>query len=184
MLLEQPDKVNLIINRCKKGDRKAFFELYSLFAKNMLNVSYRIVNNKEEAEDILQESFIKVFENIRKFDEKTSFGAWFKRVIVNHSIDVIRKRKMLMIPLDETKYLENEETEEHTDLNIETIRECIQYLPDGYRIILTLYLFEGYSHREIGDLLKISEGTSKSQYSRSKSKLIKLIKEKTNINER
>jgi RNA polymerase sigma factor (sigma-70 family) len=186
--IQTGDHSHFLISQCKSGGNKAFKELYLRFAKTMLNICMRIVNNESEAEDILQESFLKAFQNISQFENEASFGSWLKRVVINHSIDTIRKKKNItFVSLDHTlEHPENDEsgeTGEEVFYEIGSVRDCIQELPDGYRIVITLYLFEEYSHKEIAALLNISEGTSKSQYNRAKKKLVKLIKEKVTIHE-
>jgi RNA polymerase sigma factor (sigma-70 family) len=173
------DEVSSLVSRCKKGDKEAFHRLYDLHARAMLNVSMRVVNNRHDAEDILQEAFLSAFGNIGKFTGKSSFGSWLKRIVINRSIDFIRKRKLNLVSMDEN--FDAPETEEMPGVvyEIETVRECIKELPDGYRIVLSLYLFEDYSHKEIADTLGITEGTSKSQYKRAKEKLKQLISQKS-----
>lgn len=173
-----------IIDRCKKGERKAFYELYSLYAKAMFNISLRILNNTTEAEEVLQDSFLKAFEKIGTYNPKYSFGAWLKRIVINGSLDVLKKRKPILVPLDGIEYVQEEENEDDVIYDIELLKKCVTELPDGFRTILSLFVFEDYSHKEIADVLGISEGTSKSQYNRAKKKLIELIKQKTIINER
>ena len=171
---------NVLIDLCKKGDRKAFEKLYNLYVKAMLNISFRIVNNRDEAEDIFQESFIKSVKNIKNFENETAYASWLKRVIINTSIDFVRKKKIEFLTMEEAEWVEDEENEDEDIIyNIQIIKACISELPDGYRIILTLYLFEDYRHKDIAAALKISEGTSKSQYNRAKKRLIELIKQKT-----
>ncbi|HWY11874.1 MAG TPA: RNA polymerase sigma factor [Bacteroidia bacterium] len=171
--------INLpIIERCKKGERKAFQELYNLYAKAMFNISVRILNNSDEAEEVLQDSFLKAFQKIESYDKNYSFGVWLKRIVINRSLDVLKKRKLNFVPIDEANYKEEYE-EEESIYDVEAIKKCISELPDGYRTVLTLFLFEDFSHKEIGELLNISEGTSKSQYNRAKKKLIELVKQKT-----
>lgn len=176
------DPSSSLVNRCKEGEKEAFYELYKLYAKAMFNISIRIVNNKDEAEDILQECFTKVFQQIKDFDGRVTFGSWLKRIVINRSIDVIRKQKINFQSLDnEAENIENEpEEEQQLTYNIETVRNCINELADGYRIVLSLYLLEDYSHKEIAQTLSITEGTSKSQYNRAKKKLVELIKQKSN----
>ena len=170
-----------IIERCKTGERTAFHELYNLYAKAMFNISFRILNNTADAEEVLQDSFLKVFEKIAVYDSRSSFGAWLKKIVINASLDVLKKRKLVFVPLNESvqpqEELDDEENE--IDFDVETIKKCVAELPDGYRTILSLYLFEDCSHKEISDFLGISEGTSKSQYSRAKKKLIELVKQKS-----
>jgi RNA polymerase sigma-70 factor (ECF subfamily) len=166
-----------LLERIKKGDNKAFKELYSRYSKAMYNISFRIVNNRDEAEDVLQESFLKALQNLEKFENESAFGGWLKRVVMNRSIDAVRQRKISFVSLEEhAEQLEDEEKE--PVYTAEILRECILQLPDNYRVILSLFLFEKQSHKDIGTMLNISEGTSKSQYHRAKKKLIKLIREK------
>lgn len=173
-----------IIERCKKGERKAFHELYELYAKAMFNISLRIVNNAPEAEEVLQDSFLKAFEKIGTYDPSYAFGAWLKRIVINGSLDVLKKRKVILVSLDEVTFAQEEEIDNDVSYDVATVKKCVALLPDGYRTILSLFLFEDHSHKEIADLLGISEGTSKSQYARAKKKLIELIKQNTIIHER
>ena len=172
-----------IIERCQKGERRAFQELYNLYAKAMFNISVRILNNSDEAEEVLQDSFLKAFEKIAGYDKQYSFGVWLKRIVINRSLDVLKKRKLNFVDMDEANYVEEEQDEESI-YDVDVLRKCIQELPDGYRTILTLFVFEECSHKEIATLLSISEGTSKSQYNRAKKKLIELVKQKTVTNDR
>lgn len=173
--------VNLaIIERCKKGDKKAFEELYILYSDAMFNISARILNNEEEAKEVLQDCFLKIFQSIDKYDSKFSFGAWFKRIVINHSLNTLKKRRPNILPLKEEIYVaddEDDNEEEDVIYEVEMIRRCVQSLPDGYRMVITLYLFEKYSHKEIAEFLGISEGTSRSQYNRAKKKLVELLKQ-------
>lgn len=172
-----------IIERCQKGERAAFQELYNLYAKAMFNISVRILNNTNEAEEVLQDSFLKVFEKLETYDKNYSFGVWLKRIVINRSLDVLKKRKLNFVAIDDSDFRE-EEPEEESIYDVEQIKKCIKELPDGYRTILTLFVFEDCSHKEIADLLGISEGTSKSQYNRAKKKLIELLKLNTVSHER
>lgn len=166
------------IERCIQGDKLAFREFYDLYNKAMFNIALRILGNTGEAEDILQDAFVKSFRLIGTVRSDLEFGGFLKRVVINASIDQVRKRRIDFHSLDEARYVA-EEPEEETDYDIALLRECLRQLPDGFRIVLTLYLFENYSHREIGSLLNISEGTSKSQYLRARRKLAELYAQKT-----
>ncbi len=179
-------EVNLaIIERCKNGERKAFEELYKLYAKAMFNISLRILNNSDEAEEVLQDAFLKAFEKLNQYDKKYAFGVWLKRIVINRSLDVLKKRKLNFVSLNEANYMQEEDEEiEESIYDVEIIKKCIQELPDGYRTVLSLYLFEDYSHKEIAEALGINEGTSKSQYNRAKKKLAELVKYNTVTNER
>lgn len=174
------NNVNLpedLLKGCKQGESHAFKGLYNLYAKTLFSMSMRIVNDRDEAEDILQESFIKAFKDMGRFNTIPEFMAWIKRVVINHSIDSVRKRKFNFISIEDQEVADAEV--EETDFDINTVIESIQQLPDGYRIILTLYLMEDYSHKEISKILGISESTSKSQYSRARRKLVSIINKKS-----
>ncbi|MFD2516257.1 RNA polymerase sigma factor [Pontibacter locisalis] len=168
-----------VIDRCKEGDNRAQYELYKLYSKAMFNVSMRITNDYSEAEDVLQEAFISAFKNLHSYKAEASFGSWLKKIVVNAAINAIRKRRSELVPIDERTIAEvpDEEYEDDLDWQIEKIRKAIQKLPDGYRVVLSLYLLEGYDHAEIGEVLEITESTSKSQYSRAKKKLLEIMKE-------
>jgi RNA polymerase sigma factor (sigma-70 family) len=159
-----------LIEECRKGSKRAQFSLYNQYSKAMYNLAYRMLNNREDAEDMLQETFIDCFRNIASFRFESTFGAWLKRILVNKCINHLQKKKIdftLYDNLPDTAYQEDEETVFETG----KIIKGIEMLPDGYRLILTLYLLEGYDHTEISQILGISESTSKSQYSRAKEKL-------------
>jgi len=163
-----------LIEECRKGNRKAQFRLYELYSRAMYNLAFRILNNREDAEDILQESFVECFRNIDSFRFESTFGAWIKKIIINKCINQIKKKK-IDITLCETLPSIIDEEEEEATYDTGKIFEGIELLPDGYRIILTLYLLEGYDHSEISQILGITESTSKSQYSRAKEKLRSIL---------
>jgi len=165
----------ILIEQCRRGDRKAQFRLYRQFSKAMYNLAYRFMNNREDAEDMLQEAFIDCFRNIRSYRSESTFGQWLKRILINKCINHLRKKKVDLL------YFENvpdtpEEKLSESILDTSAIFTGIEMLPDGYRIILTLHLLEGYSHSDIAGLLGITESTSKSQYSRARSRLRNIIK--------
>jgi RNA polymerase sigma factor (sigma-70 family) len=163
-----------LIEECKKGNSKAQFRLYNQYSKAMYNLAFRMMNNREEAEDMLQETFTECFRNIGSFRFESTFGAWLKSILINRCINQIRKKKIDLV-LCETLPSEISEPEEETIYDTKKIFRGIEQLPEGYRIILTLYLLEGYDHTEISQILGISESTSKSQYSRAKEKLRKTL---------
>ncbi|MFO7828727.1 MAG: RNA polymerase sigma factor [Bacteroidales bacterium] len=178
-----------IIDRCKSGEQKAQFQLYKLYYKAMYNTCLRIVNDSLEAEDIMQEAFLKAFEKIRTYKGEVSFGAWLKRIVINHSLDEIRKRKLDLESIEDSAYDlkdRKDEKTEHDNEEIkekaEEIRDEINKLPDGYRIVLSLYLIEGYDHDEISEILNISSSTSRSQCARAKQRLMMNLKEKAKTN--
>lgn len=159
-----------LIDGCRNGDRKAQYELYHLYAKQMYNVCMRIVGHVGEAEDILQESFVEAFKRIREFRGEATFGSWLKRIVVNRSINALRKKKLIFFAgYDQFEHIVDEEVEiDETNLTAIRLMELVGKLPDGYRLVLTLYLFDDHKHSEIAALLNISESTSKSQYNRAK----------------
>lgn len=167
-----------IIERCKSGDQKAFFEIYKLYSKAMFNVSYRIVGSQEVAEDVLQESFVNAFQHIKSYKGTATFGAWLKRIVVNKAISQLRKNQLEVVMIDDNFDVKQDEVD-NTDLELkaEVVRNAIQKLPNGFRLVFSLYLLEGYDHKEIADILGITESTSKSQYNRAKKKLKDIIRE-------
>jgi len=170
------------IDRCRKGDRRAQFEIYRLYFKSMYNTSLRIVRDPQEAEDIMQESFLSAFIKIKTYSGKVSFGAWLKRIVINNSLDALKRKKLLTQELDEDipeKAVQVEEAEtDLTSVRIEDIMEAVHELPDGYRVVLSLKLFEGYDHDEISEILGISSSSSRSQFTRAKQKLLQILKKK------
>ncbi|MFD2285366.1 sigma-70 family RNA polymerase sigma factor [Pedobacter petrophilus] len=171
------DKNLELVKACMQGSRAAQFELYKLYAKAMYNVSLRILNYEEEAEDVLQESFLDAFTRIVDFRQETTFGLWLKQIVINKSINYLRKRKMEFVSTDEITEVPDDVSFDHYDnqLKADEVRQAITQLPDGYRVVLSLYLLEGYDHEEISHILKISENTSRTQYMRAKKKLKSIL---------
>jgi RNA polymerase sigma factor (sigma-70 family) len=168
-----------IIDRCKDGENKAQFQLYKLYYKSMYNTSLRIVRNDTEAEDVIQEAFLKAFQKIDTYRGEVSFGAWLKRIVVNRSLDVLKKRKVVFEEVNERKHdTEDVSANPAESIDPETIRKAIDNLPDGYRVVLSLYLIEGYDHEEISQILGISNSASRTQYMRAKNKLRDHLKSK------
>lgn len=162
-----------LIARCRAGDRDAHYRLYTLYARAMFNVSFRITGREEDAEDAVQEAFINAFKNLAHYRADATFGAWLKRIVVNKSINVLKRRRHEWLPDDETWDVAEEPVpvEYREELSVDRVKKAIEGLPDGYRTVLSLYLLEGYDHQEIADILAISESTSKSQLNRAKAKL-------------
>lgn len=151
----------------------------------MYNVSFRIVNDRFEAEDIMQEAFLKAFQNLTSYKGNVSFGAWLKKIVVNKSLDYLRSRRhkeSFFDTIDEMEIEDEVAIDDSPDSykveDLKNVREKIEELPEGYRIILTLYLLEGYDHEEIAEITGISPSTSRSQYSRAKKTLIQNLKKK------
>ncbi|RYY66855.1 MAG: sigma-70 family RNA polymerase sigma factor [Chitinophagaceae bacterium] len=166
-----------LVEGCRQGDRKLQKELYERFAPKMFGVCLRYAGATEEAEDILQEGFVKVFNKIGSFRGEGSFEGWIRRIIVNTAIEHFR-RKTYLQPVTERE----EETMESDYLSVldslaeKDIIGLVQQLSPGYRSVFNMYVVEGYTHKQIGELLGISEGTSKSQLSRAKAILQDLVR--------
>lgn len=168
-----------IIELSKEGNPRAQFQLYKLYSKAMFNICVRMLNNREEAEDLLQESFTDAFMKLGSFRYESSFGAWMKRIVINKCINSLQKKKVeLVLAEPKAEEADQEETVDYGRLHMDVrrIHKAIEELPAGYRVIFSLYALEGYDHTEISQILGISESTSKSQYLRAKQKIRDLIK--------
>jgi RNA polymerase sigma factor (sigma-70 family) len=169
-----------IIEGCISGRRKAQNELYSLYSGLFYGICLRYAANRNEAQDILQEGFIKIFSRIASFKGQGSFEGWMKRIIVNTALNYIRdhSKERLFTSLQES-YInipdEHEEEDRLSPLSREEMMKLVQGLPEGYRIVFNLYVFEDHSHKEIAEILQISENTSKTQLMRARLHLRKLI---------
>lgn len=165
-----------LIEKSKLGNRKMQYKLYSLYVDAMFNVSIRIVKIKEDAEDVVQDSFVDAFKNLESFKYKSTFGSWLKRIVIHKSINYVKVKRIPLVAIEEQEYWIPEAEEfKPEQLDVSKIKSAIQQLPNGYQTIINLYLIEGYDHNEIGDILEISVSTSKSQYHRAKKKLVQLI---------
>ncbi|MFI5185463.1 MAG: RNA polymerase sigma factor [Chitinophagales bacterium] len=166
-----------LIQGCLEDNRRMQEELYRRFSPRMYGVCLRYAGNVEEAEDILQEGFIKVYKKLHSFRAEGSFEGWIRRIFVNTAIEHFR-RKTYQQPITEQheSNVEGNYLSVLDDLAEKDILKLIQELSPGYRTVFNLYVVEGYTHKEIGDLLNISEGTSKSQLSRAKVVLQDLVK--------
>jgi RNA polymerase sigma-70 factor (ECF subfamily) len=172
-----------LIDGCKTGDQKAQFQIYKLYYKAMFNTSLRIVNDTMEAEDIMQESFLSAFEKIETYSGMVSFGAWLKKIVINRSLDALSRRKAIFEDIETHIGIRDDSSEEvavkeELDVKVEEVKGAIDRLPDGYRVILSLYLLEGYDHDEIAEILGINSSTSRSQLSRAKQKLLNELRQK------
>jgi RNA polymerase sigma factor (sigma-70 family) len=173
----EPDK---LIEACKKGDHRAQVEIYKRYYKAMYNIALRIINDTAEAEDVMQESFLKAFSKLDTFSGEVTFGAWLKKIVVNKSLDAIKTRKTLISLESVPELPDNSGSENYLDyreLNIDMVKQAIYRLPDGYRVVLSLYLVEGYDHDEISEILGISNATSRTQYHRARKHLAKKLNE-------
>ncbi len=176
------DKHYNLVVECKQGSKKACYELYKLYSKAMLNVAFRIVGDIAEAEDVLQEAFLDAFGKIKDFRQDTTFGLWLKQIVVNRAINLLRKRKLELVDMEgdalENIADEEPEDEEETQYKAAQVKDAMKDLPEGYRLVISLYLLEGYDHEEIGQILNISENTSRTQFLRAKRKLLEILKRK------
>ena len=178
------DKHFDLVERCKRGESKAQYELYKHYSKAMFSICMRILNHVGEAEDVLQESFIDAFAKIKDFRQESTFGIWLKQIVVNKAINQIRSRKVQFVDIDEfdgdehdiADLQSNHYNEEEVKFEVERIKRGMEQLPEGFRVVLSLYLFEGYDHEEIGKILGINESTSRTQYMRAKKRLLEIIK--------
>ena len=178
--LTEPILHDELVERCKRGDSRAFEAIYQKYAKAMYNTSLRIVSHTGDAEDVMQEAFTDAFRSLEDFHYKSTFGAWLKRIVINKSINQLRKRKMDLIDIDKTQIgnvaEEDGPDEKELELKVEDIKKAVAHLPNGYRTVLTLYLFEGYDQEEIAEILGVSHATVRTQYMRAKKKLLQYIK--------
>ncbi len=169
-----------LIEASKKGDNRARRQLYELYARAMFNICYRMMNNREDAEDILQEAFVQAFAKLESFRYESTFGAWLKRIVINTCINAINKRKVDLLLTEDMYYYKDvmDEDEAELPLTVQDIQKALEQLPEGGRIVFSLYLLEGYDHLEIAEILGITESTSKSQFMRAKRKVCEILKEK------
>lgn len=170
-----------LVERCKQGHSPSYELLYRQYVKAMYNTSLRIVNNPADAEDVMQEAFLDAFRSLDDFNYRSTFGAWLKKIVVNKSINVLRKRKMALVELEENgkhDFPEEESLDEEAlQYKVEAVKNAISRLPDGYRAVVSLYLLEGYDQEEIAGILGISHNTVRTQYVRAKQKLLNLLKQ-------
>ncbi len=161
-----------LISGCLKGERQAQEQLFTHYSKQMMVISMRYTKGTQEAEDVLQEAFIKVFANIKKFKQESSLYFWIKRIVINTALNYQRS-KLYLYPMVDVDYLKEEQGFEYSlhDFELNDLLEMIHSLPTGCQVIFNLYAIEGYKHHEIAKMLDISEGTSKSQYARAKNLL-------------
>ncbi|MBL0743816.1 RNA polymerase sigma factor [Chryseolinea lacunae] len=175
-MLSEPE----LIEGCRKGNRAIQKALYDRYCRKMLVVCLRYSKTTAEAEDILQEGFVKVFQGIKDFRQEAKLETWITRIMVNTALNVQRKKLYLYPMVDVTEVNLPEEEMSISGIHFTQLLEMIQALPQGCQIVFNLFAIEGYSHKEIAESLGISEGTSKSQFARAKSLLqAKLLKEST-----
>jgi len=165
-----------LISKCLKGNEKAQLKLYNSYCDAMLTIAFRYVRQRDLAEDITQEAFIKAFSNLDTFDGRCSFGAWLKQIVIYQSIDCLRKKNCdLSLDYDYILLAEEEEKSWKVEdsISVELIKSIVENLPLKYSLVLKLFLMEGYDHQEISEILKISVNASRTQLHRGKTMLKK-----------
>ena len=172
------DDLNEILEGCIRGQRKAQERIYQMFSAGMFGVCLRYCRNYNDAKDVLQDGFVKIFENIKKFENRGSFEGWIRKIIVNTALEKFRKTNPVILVEKLPDMPEEEEYEPNPDFNADVILSLVQELPSQYRLVFNLYVFEEMTHREISNLLSISEGTSKSDLSRARSILRQKLKDR------
>ncbi len=169
---------NELIELCKKGDRRAHMQIYDKYSRAMYNVSYRFMNDHDMAQDMMQDGFIKAFTKLDSYSGEVIFGGWLKRIIVNTCLDEIRKKKDI-ISFDDAKFLEPvidvEESIYDDEELYKKVKKSIENLPEKYRVVVNLFLVEGYDYEEISSILDIKSSTARSLVSRAKIKLKQML---------
>lgn len=169
-----------LIYKCKKQDRNAQEQLYRLYAAKLFGLCLKYSDNRQQAEDNLQDGFVTIFEKISQYKDAGSFEGWMKRIVINTALQKHRQQKVYGITNED--HLHEDEVEvESEDLSVDFLLECVQALPDRYRQVFNLYVLDGYSHKEIAEMLNISEGTSKSNLARARMALKERIEKNQNI---
>ena len=174
-----------IIEQCKQNNRKAQLQLYNQYCDGMYVVAKRFLKDAHDAEDVVQEAFIKAFTKLHQYKAEVTFGAWLKRIVVNKSIDFLKSKKQRLVDLEEVhlKVIDTNDDDKwlvDDAITIDDVKKAIEKLPDKYQYVLMLYLIEGYDHQEISEILNISEIASRTQLSRGKLKLQELLTLKKN----
>lgn len=175
--------IEALVASCKQKDQKAEFEIYNRYSKAMYNVAYRIVKDEHYAEDVMQEGFLRAFMKIHDYKQEVAFGAWLKRIVINHSIDFYKKQKNLQYRDFEEVLFKIEDTGgsefemDFQNLRVEQVLHAIQNLKDNYRMVLTLFFIEGYDQEEITEILNISYANCRTTISRAKESLRKALTE-------
>ncbi|NHF57829.1 RNA polymerase sigma factor [Flavobacteriaceae bacterium TP-CH-4] len=169
-----------LVTKCKQNDRKAQLKLYKQYCDGMFCVAMRFLKNEDDAEDVLQESFIKAFEKIHQFKGEVTFGAWLKRIVVNRCIDFLKSRKERLVALDENymQLVEDDDWTVEEETTVDEVKQAIAALPDKYKFVVQLYLMEGYDHEEISGILGITANTCRTRLLRGKGFLRNILKEK------
>lgn len=172
-----------VVEKCKSNDRAAQMKLYQQYCDGMYTVAMRFVKNADDAEDVLQEAFIKAFQKIHQYKGEVTFGAWLKKIVVNKSIDFLKSKKEQAISLEESYMRPVEEDDDWTvadGIGLEEVKTAIDQLAEKYKYVVLMFLVEGYDHKEISEVLNIRETTCRTRLLRGKSHLKELLKTKRN----
>lgn len=173
-----------LVKQCLAGEEKGYAMLYNKYAKPIYHAVFRVMGNIAESEDIVQEAFCTAFEQISKLKNQNNFEGWVKRIAINQAISTLRKKKMVFADESKLEAVADEEADLDEEFlfqcRVDEVKAAIQSLPDGYRTIVSLHLFEDMGQEEIGNLLGISHATVRSQYHRAKKKIFTVLKDKAN----
>ncbi|MCM5661640.1 RNA polymerase sigma factor [Galbibacter mesophilus] len=169
-----------LIEKCKSNNRKAQMQLYDMYCHGMFCVAMRYLKNTDDAQDAMQEAFIKAFQKLDQFKAEVTFGAWLKRIVINKCIDFLKAKQHQIYSLDESfmHVEEDENWQVESDISKEEIVNAIEKLPNKYKVVVMLYLVEGFDHEEISEILHINNNTSRTHLMRGKQKLQSLLKHK------
>lgn len=166
-----------LVELARRNDRKAQSELYQIYSKAMYNTSLRIVSDTFVAEDLLHDSFIDGFKNIGSFQFESTFGAWLKRIVINKSINYLKKKQLIAEKLEDYSIINENLDDQEANINsIEKIKYAMNYLAPNYKVVFSLYMIEGYDHEEIASIMNITSNTSRSQLTRAKSRIRQILK--------
>lgn len=174
------DQINSLIKACKKGNQVAQMQVYDNYAQAMYTIAWRYLKNEDEAKDAMQEGFLKAFMNLDSYKPQATFGSWLKRIIINQCLDVLKKRKLEFSDeeVETLQIIEDDNWEFDASISKTEILEAIEQLKDKHKIVVKLYLIEGYDHQEISEILDIPIKTSRTHLSRGKARLRELLKPK------
>lgn len=172
-----------VVRRCRENDKEAQFEIYKFYFKTMFNTSIRILHNTADAEDVMQDSFLDAFSKVGTFTGEGNFGGWLRRIVVNNSIDALKKKHNDMTFEDvRMEIVEDKESGiEDVEYKVDEIKKAMKILKEENRVILSLFLLEGYDHEEISQILNISYNNSRTRYSRARKKLQKVLSDQRNL---
>ena len=166
-----------LVEKCRKNDQRAQMELYDAYSQAMFTTAFNFVKDDALAQDLMQEAFIKAFKKIDSYSGEATFGAWLKRIVINQSLDWLKRKKVQTVEWDEQAFDVGEEDtwEVEDNFNVKSVLQCIEELPQKCKNVVKLYLLEGYDHQEVAQILEISEVASRSQLSRGKNKIRELL---------